>query len=37
MVDTRKRNKITECIVNNEFPCLHEEARESVRMAEFIY
>jgi len=32
MVDTRKRNKIRECIVNNEVLCLHEEARERVRM-----
>jgi hypothetical protein len=37
MVDTRKRNKTRECIVNNEAPCLHEEAGESVRMEEFIY
>jgi hypothetical protein len=32
MVDTKKRNKIRECIVNNQVPCLHEEARERVRM-----
>jgi len=37
MVDTRKRNKIRECIVNNEVRCLHEEARERVRVKEFIY
>jgi hypothetical protein len=36
MVDTMKRNKIRDCIVNNEVPCLHEEARERVRMEEFI-
>jgi hypothetical protein len=37
MVDTRKQNKIGECIVNSEVPRLHEEARERVRMKEFIY
>ena len=29
--------KIRECIVNNEVPGLHEEARERVRLEEFIY
>jgi len=33
----RKEIKSGECIVNNEVPCLHEEARERVRMEEFIY
>lgn len=36
MLDTRKQNKIRECIVNNEVPRLHEEAREKVRRKNYI-